>query len=277
MFRCPTCIGVLADPTAQRCPSCGQRLRNRRPRVLGEEHRPGAKMLPIDRALHDRLHGVPAKGRRARHLAPPPWLEHYNASATNAVTVAMARESALVGGGGAATMVAPATYEAVPIEPFAAAMPAAPMVEEPPPLDITAYLARFEPVPAADDEIDLGEPTVAGAGATTLEPPAWSELSFEPAIVADEPSYAIESGPLDPEVQALVDDLYRKARAEIAGPYDAEGSMAAPAVDEPAATSDEGDASSASPQPRRRAWVPAVLSDRRRNDPRRSDDDGWQD
>ncbi|GIU89082.1 MAG: hypothetical protein KatS3mg010_0181 [Acidimicrobiia bacterium] len=48
MYRCPTCIAALPDPTARRCPMCAQHLRRRRPRVLGEEHRVGARMLPID-------------------------------------------------------------------------------------------------------------------------------------------------------------------------------------------------------------------------------------
>jgi hypothetical protein len=37
-LRCPTCLTVLLESTAKRCPSCHSRLRNRRgqPIVLGE-------------------------------------------------------------------------------------------------------------------------------------------------------------------------------------------------------------------------------------------------
>jgi hypothetical protein len=37
-LRCPTCLTVLLESTAKRCPSCQSRLRNRRgqPIVLGE-------------------------------------------------------------------------------------------------------------------------------------------------------------------------------------------------------------------------------------------------
>lgn len=35
MFRCPTCIAVLPEPLARRCPACGQNLRRRPPRLLG--------------------------------------------------------------------------------------------------------------------------------------------------------------------------------------------------------------------------------------------------
>ena len=31
MFRCPTCLGILVEPEAERCPTCKQRLHRRRP------------------------------------------------------------------------------------------------------------------------------------------------------------------------------------------------------------------------------------------------------
>ena len=34
LFRCPTCLGILADPSAEKCSSCGQRLDRKAPIVL---------------------------------------------------------------------------------------------------------------------------------------------------------------------------------------------------------------------------------------------------
>jgi hypothetical protein len=70
-LRCPTCIGLLPDAPVRRCPSCGQSLRRRGPRVLGEGTRIGTSTLPIDRWMLDRLE---PKGRtRGRELPPVPW------------------------------------------------------------------------------------------------------------------------------------------------------------------------------------------------------------
>jgi len=37
LFRCPTCLSILAEPDAQRCPVCRQRLQRRAPIVLTSE------------------------------------------------------------------------------------------------------------------------------------------------------------------------------------------------------------------------------------------------
>ena len=71
-FRCPTCIGVLTDVHARRCNQCGQNIRRRRPRVLGEDHRIGATDLPIDRWMLARLHGTGRK-RNRNSLPPVAW------------------------------------------------------------------------------------------------------------------------------------------------------------------------------------------------------------
>ena len=43
-FRCPTCLFVLTDPDARRCPSCHKRLRRgSRPIVLGDRTKFGAR------------------------------------------------------------------------------------------------------------------------------------------------------------------------------------------------------------------------------------------
>ena len=33
LFRCPTCLGILADPSAEKCMACGQRL-GRKPPIV---------------------------------------------------------------------------------------------------------------------------------------------------------------------------------------------------------------------------------------------------
>jgi hypothetical protein len=37
LFRCPTCLSILVEPDAQRCPVCRQRLQKRAPIVLSGE------------------------------------------------------------------------------------------------------------------------------------------------------------------------------------------------------------------------------------------------
>ncbi|HEX5094666.1 MAG TPA: hypothetical protein VFX21_01570, partial [Acidimicrobiia bacterium] len=109
-------------------------------------------------------------------------------------------------------------------------------------------------------------------------PPPVDVATPAPVYVEPEATYEIESGPLDPEVQALVDDLYRKARAEIVGSFDGMESElvpeAPPTHEEPPREQPPVDA------PRRRGWVPAVLADRRRHDGtgpgKRPNGNGWR-
>ena len=82
-FRCPTCVTLLPDPYAKRCFACGQALYRRPPQVLGEEHRIGANLLPIDRWMLDRLQ--PERRRslfgRNRDLPPVAWHGRFAPSA----------------------------------------------------------------------------------------------------------------------------------------------------------------------------------------------------
>ena len=48
MFRCPTCVALLSDPSAKRCPMCGANLRRHPPQVLGQSARVTAKLQSID-------------------------------------------------------------------------------------------------------------------------------------------------------------------------------------------------------------------------------------
>jgi predicted RNA-binding Zn-ribbon protein involved in translation (DUF1610 family) len=72
MFRCVTCVAVLEQPTARRCPTCGQSLRRRPARVLGEE-RHEIKFLPVERAARERAFGstappVPGRSKSVKAL-----------------------------------------------------------------------------------------------------------------------------------------------------------------------------------------------------------------
>lgn len=197
MYRCPTCIAALPDPTSRRCPMCAQHLRRRRPRVLGEEHRIGARVLPIDRALVDRLR------ERTASLAPVP-----------------ATAAAPGSSGGAAPEVT---------DPPAA---------EPDPIDVAAYLAAFD-VPR---NAGSGSADTAGPARPAIPPPA------ETVVPVEE---------LDPEIKALVDELYERARAEILG---ARATTGTTGTEEP-----NGSGDARSPAPRRR-WVPADAPEQRRGD-----------
>jgi|1186.fasta_scaffold27775_2 hypothetical protein len=55
-LRCPTCVTLLLDPDARRCPACHAKLRKRRSRpiVLGESNRLSGRSLPVDTELRTR-------------------------------------------------------------------------------------------------------------------------------------------------------------------------------------------------------------------------------
>jgi hypothetical protein len=55
-LRCPTCVTLLPDPDARRCPACHAKLRKRRSRpiVLGESNRLSGRSLPVDTELRTR-------------------------------------------------------------------------------------------------------------------------------------------------------------------------------------------------------------------------------
>ena len=58
LFRCPTCLGILADPAVEKCPSCGQRLGKKAPIVLDAGGRTDKG------AAYTRTFGHRRKGRR---------------------------------------------------------------------------------------------------------------------------------------------------------------------------------------------------------------------
>jgi hypothetical protein len=58
LFRCPTCLGILAEPHAERCATCGQRLDRKPPIVLDAAGRPDKG------SAYTRTFGHRRKGRR---------------------------------------------------------------------------------------------------------------------------------------------------------------------------------------------------------------------
>jgi hypothetical protein len=225
-FRCPTCIGVLGDPHARRCSSCGQNIRRRRPVVLGDDHRKGA-YLPVDRWMLARLH---AEGPRVRqHIAPVAWHGKFETSP-------------LAEPDFSATPSPIATPLAPPSVPGPDTIAASVMVQEidtrateideaPPavgPLELDAYTLPSsrtdDAVSASTDTIDafvMPEPVFETAPVpdAILAPEAFTPAAYSPEPLPTPPSTPrpLPHEELDPEVRALVDDLYEQARQELSG------------------------------------------------------------
>ena len=247
-FRCPTCIGVINEPRAPRCPSCGQNIRRRKPVVLGDDHRKGA-YLPVDRWMLARLH---AEGPRARrHIAPVAWHGKFETSP-------LAEPDFAAMPSPVATALAPPTVVEPEPELAALQIDTEPAEAPTPTVGALALDAYTRPAPnVTDDERGDGttefaaiEEDTTGFRATELAPEATvvavpeatvpADVDDEPRIdaaepvapmaYAPEPLPAVPTGPamprpvpheeLDPEVRALVDDLYEQARQELSGNND---------------------------------------------------------
>jgi hypothetical protein len=48
MYRCPTCVSVVADPTVRRCPVCGENFKRHRPEIIGLKGRSTDKLTSWD-------------------------------------------------------------------------------------------------------------------------------------------------------------------------------------------------------------------------------------
>ena len=48
MYRCPTCVSLVADPTVRRCRVCGENFRRHPPTVLGADRRGKNKLTTWD-------------------------------------------------------------------------------------------------------------------------------------------------------------------------------------------------------------------------------------
>ncbi len=281
-FRCPTCIAILPDAHVRRCNSCGQALRRRQPRVLGDEHRIGARILPIDRWMLDRLQGEPRR-RRAATPDRVPWHGRFAPSPRSAEPD-LVMPPAAVPPMGAARVAEPPTAAAPAVDamfvdapPVARNLPA-----NPPDADTPAFGAAVvettmpgvEETPAAITARDLDlfvAPTPPAPAPAVPAGQQVPEAIAPPAlpVVAPPPTAPIAAAPfptprpivtheeLDPEVRALVDELYEQARAELSGidPQPSTDGVAEPApasTETPTALDDNG-----TPHSSGGGWSPA--------------------
>jgi hypothetical protein len=209
-LRCPTCVALLPDPTARRCPLCHTKLRKKRrggPVVLGESNRLSGRSLPVEVELHVRA--------EERFLPDEKRLEEIVHDPAN--------------------LPAPVP----PRDPTQPVFSFAPVVESPP-QPVEAVLAFAVPTPAV-------EPTPEPVA--TAEPVAEPELVAEPEpdidlTTDDKPAPALDltddavtappkgemsdprpksswqavpargASPLDGNVNDIVSELHRKARED---------------------------------------------------------------
>jgi hypothetical protein len=254
--------------------------------VLGEEHRIGNKLLPIDRYMLDRIQPE----RRRRSLL----------RSRQANTVAWDGKFAT----GARTPELEPTYAAEPA-------PAAPRVEEALPMyqaepvmnDFADYTdfddtpqqpatvgalaldVFVQPISAPESILVEPEPVVAEpvedspimAEPPTIveqpdEPMAYTPPVYAPAEVAPPMPQArptrdvVSHEELEPEVRAIVDELYQKARAELAGNDTAFMVPTSPPVSDTPPREVENvdsplftDENAPPPAQGRRGWVPAAF------------------
>jgi hypothetical protein len=220
-WRCPTCLTVLVDAGAKRCPSCHSRLRRRRgqPIVLGE-----ASRLDLQATL--------AVDKRNKLRGEHTFAEPFSPPVAAPVDVREPEPAAVV----VETDEPEATPEVVAVEP--------PALEE----LIVAEIAELdndpEPEPAEPDSMVDEQVAVADfiAAFTLPERPAAvpapapePEPEPEPEIVLEtttEPEVDLGAA-LDGDVNSIVDALHRKARGE-AAPVAAPPAEAAPVAAPPA-------------------------------------------
>ena len=281
-FRCPTCIAILPDVHVRRCSYCGQALRRRHPRVLGDEHRIGARTLPVDRWMLDRLQGEPRR-RRAGSTSSVPWHGRFAPSPRSAepdLVMPPVTEPPM----GAAAIAAAAASAAPVVEPPTAETPVEAIVVDSAPVTDAASFNEVEETPAAITARDLDlfvaptppTPAPVAPPAPVEEPVAEAAAAPAPPVVVTPPIAATPPAPaappappiaappvatpfptprpiiaheeLDPEVRALVDELYEQARAELSG------------IDPQAATNDmpaAPDPDASAPRSNRGGWSPA--------------------
>lgn len=183
---------------------CGQALYRKPPRVLGEENRIGANLLPIDRWMLDRLEPERKRGLfgRKRNTPPVAWHGRFATSArTPELEPAMASEF---------------------IEPAAQVEPELPTYsvattpdyddtpQQPATVGALALDMFVQPIHAAEPLVE--PPVVDAEPAHETEP-----LYVPPAAPAPPARDVVSHEELEPEVRALVDDLYKQARAELSG------------------------------------------------------------
>jgi len=220
-FRCPTCIAVLPEPRRRRCHTCGHRMRRRGPFVLRSDARLDASLLPIDRWMLARLHAT-TTGR----AAPVPWYGKF-ATTPMAEPVVHPAPAPVV-----APMLAPAARTESPIETGDDHEIMAPVVGA---LALDMYVSPVrhdEREDECEDEHDAHDAHEGEDAVETVAEPALDVHdaaiagtavdALAPAIdlpVADAPftRTPVIREEVDPDVRALLDELYEQARSELTG------------------------------------------------------------
>jgi hypothetical protein len=219
-LRCPTCVALLPDPEARRCPLCHTKLRKKRRGraiVLGESNRLSGRSLPVDVELHVRA--------EERFLPDEKQLEEIVHDPANLPPPSAPRDPAEpVFSFAPLAEAPPQPVEAVLA--FAAAAPAMePVVEsavEPETLVETETAAEpaVEPETKAEPEPDIDltaearpEPALDLTNGTVTPPPEAAGANPRPksnwqAVPARGAS------PLDGNLNDIVGELHRKARED---------------------------------------------------------------
>ena len=230
-WRCPTCLTVLADLDAKRCPSCHSRLRRRRskPIVLGEASRLDAQAaLLVDKRNRQQAERAfaqaPPLEPRAEVREPEPEPE----------LVAIAVETP-----------EPEVFEFEPFEFEPFELEPEPVAE---PVAVADAIAAFT-LPERAPVVAVPEPR------PEAEPEPAPVIALETETVLDaEPEPQIDLA-LRSDVNTMVDELYRKARA---------GQAATPAATPPVVTAVEPVRVPRPARPRRRLRLTSSSSRRRR-------------
>lgn len=259
--------------------------------MLGEDTRIGASHLPVDRWMLERLHGS-SHGRRRSSLPPVAWHGKFT-------TTPLAEPDFSATPSPVATPLAPPTVAAPTTRPDDAEIE----IDTPATVGALALDVYTRPISPAEEEIEeapviapgpelaLAEvaPVIETDGIPTYEVP----VVTEPEAAAPTMPRPVPHEELDPDVRALVDELYQQARAELSGndlaffapidddeprPPEADGAPVEPTVDvAPAPTpapimNEPGPARApiapvapqATPPTARGGWVPAFTPNERR-------------
>jgi hypothetical protein len=207
---------MLTDTSARRCSACGKRVRANKLRVLGDETRVTATVLPVDRWMIDRLHGT-------NGMPPVAWEGRYATPTTPNTMVASAVAATLTPAAppAPAPVDTPATPPVSPTAPSDLGSPVEPTKApvaptgdhekqpDPAPDASAAEAPAAEQAPAFVDALALDQYTQPNA--SVAESPQWRSKQ----TVGDGVSWPARREQLDPEVRALVEELYNQARAEM--------------------------------------------------------------
>jgi hypothetical protein len=207
-LRCPTCVALLPDPTARRCPLCHTKLRKKRrggPVVLGESNRLSGRSLPVEVELHVRA--------EERFLPDEKHLEEIVHDPANLPAPSAPRDPAEpVFSFAPVAEAPPQPVEAVLAFAVPAPAPAVEPTPEPEPV------AKAEPVAEPEPEIDLTTDDTPEPALDLTEHTVTAEAQGEMSDPRPKSSWqavpARGTSPLDGNVNDIVSELHRKARED---------------------------------------------------------------